>query len=267
MRQRISAAVVTLVFVATGACDQSSPPSGAERPEPTPVPAPAPPVGACYNLTVADGLELSTGAAAVPCGHRHTSVTVAVSRLKQPADGSPLPLESVSAQRRIAKSCKAKVDAHVGGSRESRRLSRVQAVWFSPSASEAETGARWYRCDLVIAGDPTNFAALPRKTRGLLNGDGARRYGTCGTAAPGATEFRRVSCSRPHTWRARASINLPAGSKYLSKKAGAGADAACRDIEAQRAVTATRLRWSFEWPTKAQWAAGQRYGLCWTPDS
>jgi hypothetical protein len=194
-------------------------------------------------------------------------VTVAVGVLKLVAAGHRLAIDSPRVQGRIARICQHKVDAHVGGSSETRRLSRVQAVWFTPTLAQADAGARWFRCDLVIAGSSSAFASLPKRTRGLLASPRAlTRYGTCGTSAPGTTNFRRVSCAQQHRWRARASINLPAGAAYLSKKAGKAADSKCRDIEARRAVTLTRLRWSFEWPTKTQWQNGQRYGLCWTPD-
>ncbi|MET3960367.1 hypothetical protein ABIE44_000301 [Marmoricola sp. OAE513] len=231
------------------------------------VPAAAPDVGACYDIDVAAALELSSSAPAVPCSGRHTSVTVSVGTLDPVADGHLLAIDSTRLQRQVANRCRAKVDAHVGGSAETRRLSRVQAVWFSPTLKQFDTGARWFRCDLVIADGATTFARLPARTKGLLASASAlNRYGTCGTAAPGSPDFTRVSCAAKHSWRARASINLPAGAVYLGKAAGKAADSACRDIDARRETNLTKLRWSFEWPTRAQWSNGQRYGLCWTPD-
>lgn len=270
MTRRTQVALVAASLLALStltACDSNDDPASTPSKTVAAAPAKAPPVHACYNLDVAAGLELSNGAPRVSCRKRHTSVTVAVGRIKRTSKGKPLPINSAKAQGQIARTCKAKVDTHVGGSTETRRLSRIQAVWFSPTSAQIETGARWFRCDLVIAGDHTHFAALPKKTRGLLSATKSlNKYGTCGTAAPGADTFRRVACSAKHTWRARASITLAAGSKYLAKGAAKKADSRCRDIEARRAVTATHLRWSFEWPTKAQWIGGQRHGLCWTPD-
>lgn len=265
LRSRLALLVAGILLAGTlAACDDDD--GAAPSPGPTVTKVEAPPVRACYNLAVADGLELSSSAPKVSCNRRHTSVTVAVGRIKRTA-GKPAAIESAGVQRQIARTCKAKVDAHVGGSTETRRLSRVQAVWFSPPPAQVAAGARWFRCDLVLAGNRTSFAQLPKRTRGLLDGPTVpQRYRTCGTAAPGAEGFRRVACSSKHSWRARASINLPAGSAYLGARAAKVADSRCRDIEARRAVTATRLRWSFEWPTKAQWNSGQRYGLCWTPD-
>ena len=232
----------------------------------SPVPA-APPRGACYPLDVAAALRASSTVARVPCAGPHTSVTVAVGTLDTVVDGRPLAIDSARAQRQIANRCRAKVDRHVGGSVETQRLSLVQAVWFSPTPTETDRGARWYRCDLVISSGTRAFLELPRRTRGLLRKPGALdRYGVCGTAAPGTSGFSRVVCSDDHRWRARATISLPAGTRYLSKAAGSLANDRCRDVAARRAADVLHLRWSFEWPTRAQWKARQRYGLCWTPD-
>ncbi|MCX6397815.1 MAG: septum formation family protein [Propionibacteriales bacterium] len=262
------ALVVLIVVTALAGCeDDSSPGAPVGPPSTAAVPVDAPPVRACYRIDVAAGLELSSAAPRVSCTKRHTSVTVRVGRIKRTTEGRVVPMESARAQRQVARSCKAAVDAHVGGTTERRRLSRVQAVWFSPSHPQVVAGARWFRCDLVIAGTATRFTPLPTMTRRLLESASAlARYGTCGTAAPGAPGFRRVICAAKHTWRARSTIELGAGAAYLGRTAGKRADAACRDVEARRATDANRLRWSFEWPTRAQWNAGQRYGLCWTPD-
>jgi hypothetical protein len=182
-------------------------------------------------------------------------------------DGHLLALDSARVQLQIADRCRHAVDAHVGGSTRMQQLSRVQAVWFNPSPTQADRGALWYRCDLVISAGSSAFAALPPKTRGLLAAPGAMdRWGTCGTTAPSSTNFTRVLCSARHSWRARSVVTLRAGAGYLSKPAGKTADARCRDVAANLSPTSTQLRWAFEWPTRAQWRSGQRYGLCWTPD-
>lgn len=226
----------------------------------------APERGSCYRLTVADAMRATNAAAPVPCTSRHNAVTVSVGHLKPLLDGHLLAVDSARVQRQVATRCRALVDGHVGGSAETQRLSRVQAVWFSPTLAQSDRGALWFRCDLVIASGTRSLATLPRSTAGLLDRPGALdRYGTCGTAAPAAKSFARVICAARHTWRARATITLPRSTRYLAKGAGAKADDRCRDIAARRTGGSGKLRWSFEWPTKAQWAAGQRYGLCWTP--
>jgi len=266
---RLLTAVVATTALVLAGCS-----SGDEEPTPGPdaassaAAAPkAPPVGACYRLDVRSALKTTSDKARVPCSSRHTAVTIAVGTVQPVVDGHLLALDSARVQRQIADRCRHQVDAHVGGTTTKQRLSRVQAVWFNPTPDQADRGALWYRCDLVVAAGNRTFAALPSKTRGLLSARGAmNRWGTCGTAAPSSKTFERVLCSAPHSWRARVTTRLPAGTAYLSRGAGKVADARCRDVAAALFPDSLRLRWAFEWPTRAQWRAGQRYGLCWTPD-
>jgi hypothetical protein len=261
-------AALLVALLALSGCSSDEPPAKAPATGTTAAaPSAAPRVGACYVLDVAAALEATNSARPLPCARRHNAVTVMVGTVDPVVDGHLLAIDSAPVQRQIAARCRAKVDDHVGGSVEAQRLSRVQAVWFSPSPADTDLGALWFRCDLVVAGTAQAFTDLPRQTRGLLDKSGALdRYGTCGTAAPGTAAFKRVLCSARHSWRARATIALPAKTGYLSRAAGKAADSSCRDVEARRATTTLKLRWSFEWPTKTQWQAGQRYGLCWTPD-
>ncbi|HET6153105.1 MAG TPA: septum formation family protein [Marmoricola sp.] len=254
-------------------CGGNNDPTGAGSAQPSVAPDPPKPpaVSACYNLTVAAALKETASSAAVPCDSRHTSLTVAVGTFDPLRAGHLLAIGSAQVQQQIAAACRRQVDTYVGGSTENQRLSQVQAVWYSPTAAQGDAGALWYRCDLVISAGGTGadggFVALPTRTRRLLEPHGALdRYGTCGTAAPGAPGFGRVPCAEHHTWRAKATIALPASTRYLAKPAGSKAESACRDVASQRAPDILKLRWTFEWPTQAQWAGGQRYGLCWLPD-
>ncbi|MCZ4499374.1 MAG: hypothetical protein JWQ74_1927 [Marmoricola sp.] len=262
------AALLLVTGLALTSCSSSNSPAADATAAPTTVvTAPqAPRVGACYRLSIAAALRTTNAGRPVDCAGRHTSVTIRVGRIDPVVKGHLLAIDSTRIQRQVAERCTKRVDDHVGGSLETQRLSRIQAVWFSPTLEQSDRGALWYRCDLVIAGSTRAFAPLPRKTKGLLEGARALdTYGTCGTASPAADGFERVLCGQRHTWRARATIALPAGTTYLAKAAGKRADATCRDLEIQRSPDSLKLRWSFEWPTRAQWKTGQRYGLCWTP--
>jgi hypothetical protein len=41
--------------------------------------------------------------------------------------------------------------------------------------------------------------------------------------------------------------------------------ALCRDEARARSSDPLDLTWSEERPTRAQWGAGRRYGICWVP--
>ncbi len=83
---------------------------------------------------------------------------------------------------------------------------------------------------------------------------------------PDTKGFERVVCSEKHRWRAVDDIELPADARYLAEPATATADAACKDVASERANGALQYTWAFEWPTRALWQTGQRYGYCWVPE-
>jgi hypothetical protein len=195
-------------------------------------------------------------------------VTVKVGRLSLVVDGHLLAIDSRTVRKQIAEACPDTPGAFVGGDETAQRLSRFEVVWFSPSLEDADAGANWYRCDVVAPRSPGRLLILPAKLKGVLDQDGALdRFGTCGTAAPDARGFSRVVCSEKHKWRAVDVIGLPSNRPYLAKDVTATADSACKDIVSKRAEGSLKFTWSFEWPTKALWHAGQRYGYCWVPEA
>jgi hypothetical protein len=268
-RRLTAFALLAVVLGLSAACSSDKPEVKETTSAPTTAAAPpvAPPRNACYDLDLDEAAKPTSTARPVPCSSAHTAVTIKVGTVRPVVDGHLLAVDSDTVQRQIASRCRAALAAHVGGSTETRRLSRLTVVWFSPTLAESDQGALWFRCDLVALAGRDRLAHLPRSTRNILAADHVLdRFGTCGTASPSSDRFKRVICSQRHSWRARATINLPKGAKYLGKPAGAAADSACRDIDARLASDILKLEWSFEWPTREQWGAGQRYGYCWTPD-
>ncbi len=244
-----------------------SPSQGTSTPPPPP-PPPAPKSGACYDLTVAAADDLSSDAEPVPCAEAHTARTVHVGRLPALADDPQITVEDPEVGRLLAQECPRRVDAFLGGDPVTRNLSRFVAIWFVPSAADADAGASWFRCDVVAFGADDAFAKLPQqRLEGVLASDTAlETFGTCGTAAPGAVGFRRVICSLPHSWRAVTTLRISDSARYPGvAKVRSSGDSACADhVESQAGFT-TEIDYGWEWPTRAQWGAGQRYGFCWAP--
>jgi hypothetical protein len=269
-RARTSLACVALAVVGlTAGCSGDDPEATPSSPAPTTVaaPPPAPPARACYDLDFEAAAKPTNDARPVSCRSPHTTVTIHVGTIRPVVDGHLLAVDSDTAQAQVARRCRATYAAHVGGTVEARRLSRFTVVWFTPTLAQSDDGALWFRCDLVALAGHDRLAQLPGRARGVLDArDALDRFGTCGTTSPASKRFQRVICSRRHSWRARATVAVPRGSAYLDKHAGAVADAACHDVEARLAGDILKLKWSFEWPTREQWDAGQRYGICWTPD-
>ncbi len=262
-----------LLLVAVG-CASADEPRTAATPRPSPSttsaapPAPVPRVGSCHALSVSEATDPVDASGPVPCRRPHTSVTIKVGELSPVADGHLLAVDSETVRAQIARACPDSPGAYLGGDRTTQRLSRFEVVWFSPSLEQADAGANWYRCDVVAVRSDGQLLQLPARLKGILDLGGALdRFGTCGTAAPDAGTFDRVACSERHTWRAVDVIDLPKDARYLAKDVAATADGACKDIAAERADGELKYTWSFEWPTRPQWASGQRHGYCWVPEA
>lgn len=232
-------------------------------------PAPAnPEVGSCHELSASEATDPVDTGGPVPCRGPHTSVSVKVGQLSPVVDGHLLAVDSRTVRAQIAKACPNEPGPYVGGEQTTQRLSRFEVVSFSPSLEQADAGANWYRCDVVAVRSQGQLLALPARLKGVLDQEGALdRFGTCGTAAPDERGFARVVCAQRHSWRAVDVVELPTDARYLAKDVAATADSACKDVASERANGELKYTWSFEWPTRAQWASGQRYGYCWVPEA
>lgn len=239
---------------------------GAQRPESPP----RPPANGCYVLGFDAATEPTNDSRPVPCSKRHTAQTYHVGRLDTVVDGHLLAVDSEMAQRQVERTCPRKLVEYVGGSPEARALSRLEAVWFSPTIEQSDQGASWFRCDVVAVGRPSTLAPLPPpgRLRGILDrSDALDEVGLCGTAAPGARGFERVICSRRHAWRAISTIGISGGAQYpgVAQVREAG-ERECRERVQAATGSPERFSYGWEWPTRDQWRAGQRFGYCWAPD-
>ena len=244
----------------------TSPSASASTP---PVVPPAPKRAACYRLSPAQLTQPTNASGAVSCRGRHTAQTIYVGRLDTVVDGHAVAVDSATVQRQLSTVCPRKLQAYVGGSTGTRRLSRFNVVWYSPTLDQSDQGADWFRCDVIAFAGREQLAPLPgtQRLRGVLND--ARtlsEYGLCGTAAPGERGFERVICGRKHSWRAIDTIGIAGGSRYPGatsvRKAG---DSACKDRARARSGDTLKFRYGWEWPTREQWSRGQHYGFCWVP--
>jgi hypothetical protein len=232
-------------------------------PSPTAVAVPRPVRNGCHLLSYAHAVAPVAGGSDVACRKRHTSQTYKIGRLSLVSDGHLLAVDSPSVQDAVAASCTSLLGAHVGGSPEDLRLSMVQAVWFTPYVEEAAAGADWFRCDVVALATTGRLAPLPRSAEGLVGS--SDRFAMCGTASPDAASFERVPCSARHTWVAAASVPLTGKTYPSASAASEQMESACRAAARARAEDPLDFTWSEERPSRDQWGAGQRHGICWVP--
>lgn len=231
-------------------------------------PPPPPEAGACYRLSVDDAQAASANAEPVPCRRPHTARTAFVGKVARLAGGNATP-DDPAVARQLGDDCRRRGLTFLGGDPVTQNLSRFVTVGFLPTAAEIDAGAEWYRCDIVAFGNGERLLPLPfeRRLAGILDqGDALDTFGTCGTAAPGAADFERVACSLPHSWRALTTIRVADSDRYPGaaevRRAG---DGECADYVEDQAGFTTEIQYGWEWPTRAQWDAGQRYGFCWAP--
>lgn len=243
------------------------PASAREAPTTAPPPPPRPRVGTCHDLGYRAAAQVSAPDRTVPCRRRHTSQTMFVGTIDNLRDGHLATLDSDEVAAQVSAACPRRLARFTGGDRETRRLSRLQSVWFTPTPAESDRGATWFRCDVVALAGKESLLPLPQQARGMLDDpDVLARYGTCGTTAPDQKGFERVACARPHRWRAAATLALPADARYLAKGPTSDADGRCRDVAAAASDNALKFSWSFEWPSRTAWRDGQHWGWCWVPD-
>lgn len=269
MRRVLVALAATLVLAgctstADAPVDEPAPASSTPTPEPTattpPDPGPTPVLGECHALTFRQALAVVGRTAPVPCRKRHTAQTYFVGTLDLTTGaGFTRRVDSRAAQRQMRTACTRRLPRHLGRTPRELRLSMVRAVWFTPSPARAEAGADWFRCDVVAVASPRELLRLPRRTKGW----GAPAM--CATAAPGTRGFDRVACSRQHSWKAVATVDIPGGRLPGAAAIAERMDPACRDVAAGSADDPLDFTWSQESPTREQWDAGQRYGICWVP--
>jgi hypothetical protein len=261
----VLALLALLACTATGEQEASAPTDSAVATTEPPKPIP-PRLGACYRLTVEKATSPTNHSRSVRCSSPHDAVTIHVGRMPALDAGTGT---SPRDQRRLAAHCAVELRRFTGGTVQAHRLSRLQAIWFRPSADQAAQGARWYRCDLVAVGTDDRLLRLPGglHMRGVLGRPQALdTFGLCATAQPGARGFDRVACGVKHSWVAISTIDIPGGRTYpgADNARDAGDDTCASQV---RSHQGNSLKFSYGWeiPTKAQWATGQHYGFCWAP--
>lgn len=236
-----------------------------------PVPPPVPTRGVCHQMSYDQAVAPTNEAALADCAGDHTAETFAVGELRTVRDGHLLAVDSATVQRQVATTCPRRLARFVGGTPEDLRLSMLRAIWFTPTVAESDAGASWFRCDAIVIAQEDALATVRGPLEGALSTPAGReRFGMCGTDDPGAADFRRTLCRGAHTWRAIGTVGLRrdgAGAAYPGVEAVRAAGQGVCDDQAQAVASdALDYQWGYEWPTAAQWTAGQTYGRCWAPD-
>ena len=272
----VTAAVLALAGCSGGGGSSSAPEpsSSATKASPTASPspthaspAPSPRAKACYRLTYDAAVAPTTEAHPVACGKDHTAVTFLVGHVDAAVDGHLLAVDSRRVQRQVATTCPQRLASYVGGTADDLALSMLRAVWFTPTVEQSDAGQDWFRCDLIAVAADGRLAPLGPRMAGVLGtAEGRDRFGMCGTAEPGASDFARVVCSHAHSWRAVRVVHFADADYPGAAAVRAAGQGPCQDAGRAAASDSLDFRWGYEWPTRGQWRGGQHHGLCWVPD-
>lgn len=262
---------VALVLTACSGSGSSEPGAGetpvVHSPTPTPTetipptPPKPPPADACYRLGYDEVLAPTSDKKPVPCSGIHTAATFYVGSYDKhlAVDGDEVhQLESTVCPRRFA--------AFVGGTLDGRRLSMLRAVWFTPTVAQAAKGGHWFVCAAIALRGDQHLALLRGPLQGVLGRpEGRDHYGLCGTAEPGTAGFEQRICAAPHSWKALRTVDFPAGRYPGAAKVRSAGQQPCQAAGRAAASDPLSYKWSYQWPTRQQWRAGQTYGVCWAP--
>ena len=214
---RRTVALAIGIALALSACTSDDEPDADDQPSATPTPtaaAPAPPapppkLGACYRLSYDEALAATNADTPIACAKVHTSQTFAVGQLDLVANGHLLAVDSDRVRDQVAKRCPNKLASYLGATPEQLRLTLLRPVWFTPTLEQSDSGADWYRCDVIAVTGDSRVANLARDLAGALEKPGARAdFGMCGTDRPGSPAFSHVLCREDHTWRAISVVDL-----------------------------------------------------------
>lgn len=269
----LAAVPLLCAALALGACTSDSTtesaPEAAEQPTETASSSTAPTrpeVGECHQLSLEELLGSADTDPAVPCGEEHTSETVHVGTFTAAAAGETETLTQDRANRVAARTCRTEAASYLGTEPGPLWLTRVEVFWFVPTPEEVDAGADWLRCDVVVLERGERLMQLPRSMQDALRADRGGRYALCGTARPGSKDFERVVCGERHSWRAISMIGVGDGERYPGAQAARSAGQDRCQAQARAAQGgALQYDYGWEWPTEAQWKAGQRHGYCWAP--
>lgn len=221
-----------------------------------------PRLGRCYQLAPQAAEQPSSEAEPVPCTSTHTAQTFAIGTLPKSTGGE------YSDSRHGAwlyPRC-AQAFAKFLSADESLVLrTQLSWVWFRPSPSAWDDGARWYRCDAVGgSADSDRYRALPTTVRGLFRARPPQEWLTCvrGATVSGSA---KVPCSESHDWRAVTTIKLgePEDPWPGERLVQVRTHDFCSDSVGAWMNYPVDYEFGYTSFHEAEWKAGNRRSICW----
>lgn len=222
-----------------------------------------PELGACRRLTPADVALPSNATETVDCARPHTAQTYAAGEM--PAELATAAYDDPEVGAAAYELCSTKLRTFLGADESLSLRTVLSWAWFRPSPQAWQSGARWYRCDVVGGGEQSaELLDLPDNAEGLLLGRPDDRWLVC-VAGPSVSGAPRIPCSQEHDWRAVTTIKL--GEPRDAYPGDRVSEVRTRDF-CNKSVAAwlnypIEFDFGYTWFHRAEWDAGNRRSICW----
>jgi hypothetical protein len=210
-----------------------------------------PSVGECRNYTWGAALEESNDSAAIQCSSIHTARVLATPMLPSGMTWNA-PVESL--ERVMIKACYPKLVQALGRTAKIRHRSAYDIMWFRPTLTQRQHGARWIRCDIVLLGS-RELRKIPKDSSPMLpSGSLPNSLARCVT---GSLHLVTV-CAKAHNYRAT-------GATVVDRTAYPGSNTLF-SIAKKRCprLVSTPRTWYAVWPGKISWIAGDHVITCYS---
>ncbi len=226
-------------------------------------PAAAPEKGACRDLTQQDLNLPSNDSPVIDCAKQHTAETFLVGTF--PASLADYPINDPALGGFVHDECQSGFQSYTGASDSLALRTLLTWVWFRPTQSDWDQGARWFRCDVVGGGAETSsLVNLPLTVRGVLSGTPDDAWMACaqGASIEGSV---KVPCSSDHNWRAVSTVVLgstdtpyPGTTEVIQTTSQF-----CHDSVSAWLGYPPEFNYGYTWFDQSKWDAGNRRSVCW----
>jgi len=210
-----------------------------------------PVAGQCRNYTYDAALKDSNSSPVVPCSSTHTARVLAAPLLPS---GMTWNASVDSLERVMIKACYPKFVQTLGRTAKIRHRSAYSIMWFIPTLTQRQHGARWIRCDIVLRGGQ-QLRAIPKDSSPMLpSGSLPNSIARCLTG----DQHLLTICGKTHNYRAT-------GATIVDRTAFPG-DSTLSSIAKKRcpSLVSTPRHWYATWPGKNSWIAGDHVIVCYS---
>jgi len=210
-----------------------------------------PSVGQCRNYTMDAALKESNNSPVVVCSNTHTARVLAVPMLPS---GMTWNASVDKLALVMEKACYPALVKALGRTVKKQHLSAYGIMWFIPTATQRQHGARWIRCDVVLQGGQ-QLRAIPKDTSPMLpSGSLPKSVARCVTG----TQRLITICGKTHNYRASAATLVDRTTYPGSSTLASIAKKRCPGL------VSTPRSWYATWAARSGWVAGDHMIVCYS---